>query len=156
MDEPRTVTLAAVRQGARYKARPLDGIWATAPYLHNGSVPNLDALLQPAAKRPLSFSIGVKTFDPVQGGIPDRRSGFPTIQRQESGRHTDHRKLERGPRVRRELERRRTELAARVSEDALKKSWSLIDAGPTGRRRQVLTCGPLSHPSRDHAPSTSE
>ncbi len=54
-----------VRQGAKYKGRPLNGIWATAPYLHNGSVPNLDALLQPAAKRPASFSIGVRTFDPV-------------------------------------------------------------------------------------------
>ncbi|MEZ4825199.1 MAG: c-type cytochrome [Bacteroidia bacterium] len=28
-----------------YIAPPLDGIWATAPYLHNGSVPTLDALL---------------------------------------------------------------------------------------------------------------
>ncbi|WP_376776667.1 c-type cytochrome [Rhizobium laguerreae] len=27
-----------------YKARPLDGIWATAPYLHNGSVPTLYVL----------------------------------------------------------------------------------------------------------------
>ncbi len=28
-----------------YIAPPLDGIWITAPYLHNGSVPNLEALL---------------------------------------------------------------------------------------------------------------
>lgn len=28
-----------------YMAPPLDGIWATAPYLHNGSVPTLEALL---------------------------------------------------------------------------------------------------------------
>ncbi len=28
-----------------YLAQPLDGIWATAPYLHNGSVPTLEALL---------------------------------------------------------------------------------------------------------------
>lgn len=28
-----------------YKARPLNGIWATAPYLHNGSVPTLYDLL---------------------------------------------------------------------------------------------------------------
>lgn len=32
----------------RYKARPLNGIWATAPYLHNGSVPTLEALLLPS------------------------------------------------------------------------------------------------------------
>ena len=29
-----------------YIAPPLDGVWATAPYLHNGSVPTLEALLQ--------------------------------------------------------------------------------------------------------------
>ena len=73
----RNVSLAAVRQGARYKSRPLNGIWATAPYLHNGSVPNLDALLQPAAKRPVSFSIGVKTFDPVRVGYLTDVPGFP-------------------------------------------------------------------------------
>lgn len=28
-----------------YIAPPLDGIWVTAPYLHNGSVPNLEAVL---------------------------------------------------------------------------------------------------------------
>ena len=25
-----------------YKVRPLNGIWATPPYLHNGSVPTID------------------------------------------------------------------------------------------------------------------
>lgn len=33
-----------------YIAPPLDGIWAVAPYLHNGSVPTLEALLDPAAR----------------------------------------------------------------------------------------------------------
>ena len=32
-----------------YKARPLNGIWATAPYLHNGSVPNLYELFLPSS-----------------------------------------------------------------------------------------------------------
>jgi Cytochrome C oxidase, cbb3-type, subunit III len=68
---------AVVRQGAKYKGRPLNGIWATAPYLHNGSVPNLDSLLQPAPKRPVSFSIGVRTFDPVHVGFLTNVSGFP-------------------------------------------------------------------------------
>lgn len=48
-----------------YKARPLNGIWATAPYLHNGSVPTLDELLKPAADRMTSFKIGSLEFDPV-------------------------------------------------------------------------------------------
>ncbi len=33
-----------------YIAPPLDGIWATAPYLHNGSVPTLRALLDPPSR----------------------------------------------------------------------------------------------------------
>ena len=37
-----------------YQAPPLDGIWATAPYLHNGSVPTL-ALLLDSSKRPARF-----------------------------------------------------------------------------------------------------
>jgi RoxA-like, cytochrome c-like len=72
-----TSASAIVRQQARYKARPINGIWTTAPYLHNGSVPNLDALLRPAAQRPLSFSIGVKTFDPVRMGYTTDVAGFP-------------------------------------------------------------------------------
>ena len=38
-----------------YQAPPLDGIWATAPYLHNGSVPNLHALLE-SSTRPARFT----------------------------------------------------------------------------------------------------
>jgi cytochrome c5 len=51
-----------------YKARPLNGIWATAPYLHNGSVPNLYELLLPAAQRSKSFTLGSREFDPVRVG----------------------------------------------------------------------------------------
>ena len=38
-----------------YQAPPLDGIWATAPYLHNGSVPTLHALLD-SPSRPARFT----------------------------------------------------------------------------------------------------
>ena len=34
-----------------YKAAPRDGVWATAPFMHNGSVPNLYEMLKPAAER---------------------------------------------------------------------------------------------------------
>jgi len=47
-----------------YKARPLNGVWATPPYLHNGSVPNLYALLSPVSERPKSFYLGRREFDP--------------------------------------------------------------------------------------------
>ena len=38
-----------------YIAPPLDGIWITAPYLHNGSVPTLEALLN-SGNRPAYWS----------------------------------------------------------------------------------------------------
>ena len=40
-----------------YQAPPLDGIWATAPYLHNGSVPTLAALLQSSSRPGASAAI---------------------------------------------------------------------------------------------------
>lgn len=52
-----------------YRARPLNGVWATAPYLHNGSVPSLYWLLKPAAERPTEFCIGDRDFDPQQVGF---------------------------------------------------------------------------------------
>jgi len=45
-----------------YVPPPLDGIWATAPYLHNGSVPTLWHLLRPA-KRPAIWKRVGKEFD---------------------------------------------------------------------------------------------
>jgi mono/diheme cytochrome c family protein len=51
-----------------YKARPLTGIWATAPYLHNGSVPTLYDLLLPPHERPTSFWLGSREYDPEKVG----------------------------------------------------------------------------------------
>jgi mono/diheme cytochrome c family protein len=51
-----------------YKARPLNGIWAAAPYLHNGSVPTLYHLLLPAAARPVRFAVGRWEYDPRRVG----------------------------------------------------------------------------------------
>lgn len=54
---------------------PLDGLWLRAPYLHNGSVPTLAALLQPPEQRPKVFYRGSDVYDPEQMGF---RSGEPT------------------------------------------------------------------------------
>ena len=51
-----------------YKARPLNGIWSSAPFLHNGSVPNLYELLLPAAARSETFHIGSWEYDPARVG----------------------------------------------------------------------------------------
>jgi hypothetical protein len=52
-----------------YYVRPLDGIWATAPYLHNNSVPSLYDLLLPASERPKSFFVGSREYDPKRVGF---------------------------------------------------------------------------------------
>ena len=51
-----------------YKVRPLNGIWATPPYLHNGAVPTLYALLSPVAERPTRFNLGNREYDPEKVG----------------------------------------------------------------------------------------
>ena len=78
-----------------YKARSLNGIWATAPYLHNGSVPTLyDLLLPPNPEdaknpsaavecrpvpagveyRPCKFMVGSREFEPEKVGL--KSSGY--------------------------------------------------------------------------------
>jgi len=52
-----------------YAARPLYGIWAAAPYLHNGSVPTLHDLLLPPEQRPKTFALGGREYDPVKLGF---------------------------------------------------------------------------------------
>ena len=55
-----------------YKGRPLQGIWATAPYLHSGAVASLWELLLPASQRRKDFWLGTREFDPVNVGYqPD-------------------------------------------------------------------------------------
>ena len=51
-----------------YKARPLHGVWATPPFLHNGSVPTLYDLLSPLEQRPTSFYVGNREYDPIKLG----------------------------------------------------------------------------------------
>jgi cytochrome c553 len=60
--------LISVSHGRGYVAPPLTGIWASAPYLHNGSVPTLSALLSPST-RPAKFQVGGHALDFVNMGI---------------------------------------------------------------------------------------
>ncbi len=62
--------------GPAYESRVLNGIWATAPYLHNGSVPNLWELLKPAKDRKPSFMVGSRVFDPKNVGYDVGQSPF--------------------------------------------------------------------------------
>nr|WP_284739190.1 di-heme-cytochrome C peroxidase [Pseudomonas sp. CG7] len=53
-----------VRELRAYKARPLAGVWATPPFLHNGSVPTIYQLLSPQAERATTFYKGNFEYDP--------------------------------------------------------------------------------------------
>nr|WP_275300813.1 di-heme-cytochrome C peroxidase [Pseudomonas sp. AF32] len=53
-----------VRELRAYKARPLAGVWATPPFLHNGSVPTIYQLLSPQAERETTFYKGSFEYDP--------------------------------------------------------------------------------------------
>ena len=58
-----------------YKGRPLTGVWATPPFLHNGSVPTLYDLLLAPLDRPKSFPLGTREFDPEKVGyVTDKSS----------------------------------------------------------------------------------
>jgi hypothetical protein len=51
-----------------YANAPLDGLWLRSPFLHNGSVPTLRDLLEPAEKRPSVFYRGYDVYDPTNLG----------------------------------------------------------------------------------------
>ena len=53
-----------VRELRAYKARPLAGVWATPPFLHNGSVPTIYQLLSPQDERATTFYKGTFEYDP--------------------------------------------------------------------------------------------
>ena len=83
-DYPESTPQQPLAEMNAYKARALNGIWSTAPYLHNGSVPNLYQLLLPK-KRPGDpevdsngdrieyrsdrFMVGSREFDPKMVGF---------------------------------------------------------------------------------------
>jgi hypothetical protein len=58
-----------------YEARVMEGIWAAAPYLHNGSVPTLAELLKPAAERVKAFKVG-PAYDTVNIGLAADQTWF--------------------------------------------------------------------------------
>ncbi|WOX05101.1 di-heme-cytochrome C peroxidase [Microbulbifer pacificus] len=67
-----------------YKARPLHGVWATPPFLHNGSVPSIYDLLSPLEARPVRFGVGHREYNPQKlGYVTDLLPGnfeFDTAQ----------------------------------------------------------------------------
>ncbi|MHC8441515.1 MAG: di-heme-cytochrome C peroxidase [Candidatus Eutrophobiaceae bacterium] len=58
-----------------YKSRPLNGVWSSAPFMHNGSVPTLYDLLLPVEDRPKVFYISSWEYDPVKVGYISEYDG---------------------------------------------------------------------------------
>jgi cytochrome c peroxidase len=54
-------TVIGAPQG--YANRSLEGVWATAPYLHNGSVASLADLLRPVSARSSVVTVGGRVYD---------------------------------------------------------------------------------------------
>ncbi|MGY4375130.1 hypothetical protein ACVWZ3_002769 [Bradyrhizobium sp. i1.3.6] len=71
--EPGTLLERTLNRG-EYEARVLEGIWAAAPYLHNGSVPTLAELLVPPAKRMSQFKVGAR-YDIKNVGLDVTQEG---------------------------------------------------------------------------------
>jgi mono/diheme cytochrome c family protein len=75
--ESGTLLSRTVEKGA-YESRVLEGIWAAAPYLHNGSVPTLAELLKPSAQRASKFSLGSKYDIENVGLVVTQDASVPT------------------------------------------------------------------------------
>jgi len=71
---------APSREVGEFESKVLHGVWSAAPYLHNGSVPTLAALLTPAAERPTSFQVG-PVYDLVNVGLAvEQPNGSATVR----------------------------------------------------------------------------
>jgi hypothetical protein len=76
-----------------YKVRPLNGIWATPPYLHNGSVPTIYALLSPVKDRPAQFWLGNREYDAKDLGYVSNvsiKNGFLLDTTKQGNTNTGH------------------------------------------------------------------
>lgn len=77
------------RATGQYLARPLAGAWATAPYLHNGSVPTLWHLLHPD-QRPTKFVVGNREYDPAKLGYSTTGNGWTFVTSQPGNSNMGH------------------------------------------------------------------
>lgn len=71
-----------------YTSRPLNGIWASPPYLHNGSVPTMYHLLLPPERRPATFHVGTREYDP-------KNMGYLTAENKAAGNSFEFRTIDK-------------------------------------------------------------
>jgi mono/diheme cytochrome c family protein len=81
---------------AGYKPRPLEGVWATPPFLHNGSVHSIYQMLLPPEQRSKRFYVGRRDYDAKHLGfvsVPldaDEADGFWLDTSKEGNHNTGH------------------------------------------------------------------
>ncbi len=63
-----------------YRALPLAGIWANAPFLHDGAVANLWQLLTPPDQRAARFSLAPGDYDPAEVGLSTAATAPPLFE----------------------------------------------------------------------------
>jgi hypothetical protein len=81
-----------------YKAAPREGVWATPPFMHNGSVPNLYEMLIPASQRTKKFYAGSE-FDPIKVGVDTTgKSGTYLVDTALPGSSNQGHSFQNGPR----------------------------------------------------------
>jgi hypothetical protein len=120
-----------------YRARPLVGVWATPPFLHNGSVPSLVDLL--SEERPPA-SPGARA-----SSTPSRSATRPPRQRRPRVRHDPHRQQQRRPLVHR---RRDPPRAASARRSSPAERAAIVEYLKARRRRTTRCSGPRSRSSR--------
>ena len=101
-----------------YASQPLDGIWLRAPYLHNGSVPSLTALLDAARRAPDRVLARLRHLRPRRRRLP-RHAARRRLPARLPLRHDAPRRRQRRPHLRHHAAPRREGGADRVPEDAL-------------------------------------
>jgi hypothetical protein len=78
------------QQRPRYGVRTLRGVWATAPYLHNDSVPTLADLLKPPGERPPTFAVDDTKYDTEKVGVMLSPAGWTFDTTKDGNRNTGH------------------------------------------------------------------
>jgi mono/diheme cytochrome c family protein len=78
-EKPELGTIYAPLKGKGYVPPPLVGVWATAPYFHNGSVPTVEAVLN-SKLRP---EIWIRNEDPNAYDLESMGMVFSTLSREE-------------------------------------------------------------------------
>jgi hypothetical protein len=130
----------------QYQPHPLNGIWASPPYLHNGSVPNIYQLLSPYEERDKVFYTGNRQYDAEHLGYVSTRfrGGFRYDTSVEGNSNYGH-LFQSGPRGNGVIGPYLSEQERHQIMEYLK---TLCPPGRESNLRAETLCAPLPDPAR--------